>query len=208
MADMDCKQASTLMHDYFDGDLAHEQAVELKDHLESCSACSIRFRELEQTEMMLFATLRHDQLSVSDGLVSRIMNEIPSPRKQKPWLKIVKQHPALTAAAIFLLVMLFSTISLWKADNQLIVKVGNLDEVVINGKVVTVPEGSTVTGNLTIENGRAEILGNVEGNLTVVDGSYYKASSAHISGKVTRIDQALDWVWYRISSTFTDIAYK
>ena len=205
---MDCKHASTLMHDYFDGDITHEQAVELKGHLQSCSACSIQFQQLEQTEMTLFATLRHTRISAPDGLVSRIMNEIPKQRKQQVWLKVIKKHPALTAAAIFLLVMLFSMLSLMKADNQLIVKVGDLDQVVINGNIVTVPEGSTVTGNLTVENGKAEILGNVEGNLTVIDGSYYQASTAHISGKVKRIDQALDWIWYRISNTFTDVAYR
>ncbi|HEY4390219.1 MAG TPA: zf-HC2 domain-containing protein [Paenibacillus sp.] len=205
---MDCKHASTLMHDYFDGDLMHEQAVELKGHLNSCPACSARFQQLEQTEMKLFATLRNDRISAPDSLVSRIMSEIPSQRRQQPWLKMIKRHPALTAAAIFLVVMLFSAVSLMKADDQLIVKVGDLDQVVINGHIVTVPEGSTVTGNLTVENGKAEILGNVEGNLTVVDGSYYQASTAHISGKVKSIDQALDWIWYRISNAFSDVAYR
>lgn len=205
---MDCKHASTLMHDYFDGDLTHEQAVELKGHLNACPACSTRFQQLEQTEMTLFATLRHDRFSAPDALVSRIMNEIPRQHKQQLWLQVIKRHPALTAAAIFLVVMLFSALSLMKADNQLIVKVGDLDQVVINGNVVTVPEGATITGNLTVENGKAEILGNVEGNVTVVDGSYYQASTAHISGKVKSIDQALDWLWYRISNTFSDVAYR
>lgn len=205
---MNCKQATSLIHDYLDDDLTHEHALELKDHLQGCSSCSSEYRELEQTEMMLFTTIRHKAFSAPDELVDRIMSKIPSQRKQQAWVGWIKKHPAMTAAAMFLLVMLFSTLSLWKGDNQLIVKVADLDHVIINGDTVTVPEGSTVAGNLTVENGKAEIYGDVQGNLTVIDGSYYQASTAHISGEIKSIDQALDWIWYRITNTFTEVAYR
>ncbi|GJM74590.1 hypothetical protein HMSSN036_68060 [Paenibacillus macerans] len=61
---------------------------------------------------------------------------------------------------------------------------------------------------MTIENGKAEIYGEVEGNLTVIDGTFYQASTAHISGQVKEIDRALDWIWYRITNTFTEVAYR
>src|SRR5690606_38788298 len=109
-----------------------------------------------------FATIKRSSLSASDELVDRIMKSIPSQQKQRAWLQWVKRHPALTAAAMFLLVMLFSTISLWNSDDQLIVKGKDLDHVVINGRTVTVPSGSKVAGNLTVENGTAEIYGEVE----------------------------------------------
>lgn len=205
---MDCKQASSLMHEYFDDDLTHEQVVELKDHLQGCSVCSARFKELEQTEMMLFSTIRYKALSAPDELVDAIMSKIPTQRKQQAWVGWIKRHPALTAAAVFLLVMVFSSLSLWKSDEHLVVKVADLDQVIINGDTVTVPEGSTVAGNLTVENGKAEIYGDVQGNLTVIDGSYYQASTAHISGEIKSIDQALDWIWYRITNTFTEVAYR
>lgn len=204
---MDCKQASSLMHDYLDDDLTYGQAVELKQHLKGCSACNERFNELEQTEMMLFATIKHRSMATSDELVDRIMSKIPSQRKQQAWITWIKRHPALTAAAMFLFVMLFSAISLWESDDQLVIKTADLDQVIINGNTVTVPSGSTIAGNLTVENGKAEIYGDVQGNLTVIDGSYYQASTAHIAGEIKSIDQALDWIWYRITNLFTEVAY-
>ncbi|WP_435922581.1 zf-HC2 domain-containing protein [Paenibacillus sp. DYY-L-2] len=205
---MDCKQASSLMHDYLDDDLERGRAVELKSHLESCSACNERFRELEQTDLMLFAAIKQRTAQVSDDLVDRIVSKLPSQRKQQAWIGWIRRHPALTAAAMFLVVMLFSAISLWESDDQLVVKTADPDQVIINGNTVTVPSGSKIAGNLTVENGKAEIYGDVEGNLTVIDGSYYQASTAHIAGEIKSIDQALDWIWYRITNVFTEVAYR
>lgn len=205
---MDCKQASSLMHDYLDDDLERGRAVELKSHLESCSACNERFRELERTDLMLFAAIKQRTAQVSDDLVDRIVSKLPSQRKQQAWIGWIRRHPALTAAAMFLVVMLFSAISLWESDDQLVVKTADPDQVIINGNTVTVPSGSKIAGNLTVENGKAEIYGDVEGNLTVIDGSYYQASTAHIAGEIKSIDQALDWIWYRITNVFTEVAYR
>ncbi|WP_019640689.1 zf-HC2 domain-containing protein [Paenibacillus fonticola] len=205
---MDCKQAASLMHEYLDDELFGEQALSLKKHLQGCPSCQMQFKELEQTELMLFATIKRTSLTASDELVDRIMKSIPSQHKQRAWIYWVKKHPAITAAAMFLLVMLFSAISLWNSDDQLVVKGKDLDQVIINGNTVTVPNGSKVAGNLTVENGIAEIYGEVEGNLTVIDGSLYQASTAKILGEVKSIDQALDWIWYRITNTFTEVAYR
>jgi hypothetical protein len=61
---------------------------------------------------------------------------------------------------------------------------------------------------LTVENGKTQIYGDVQGNLTVIDGSLYQASTAHISGQVKSIDQAMDWIWYKITNMFSDVAYR
>jgi anti-sigma factor (TIGR02949 family) len=209
LADMECKHASSMMHDYLDGELSRDHVEQLKLHLDQCPDCLKEFRELERTELMLFATIKqHTNISAPDELVNRIISQIPSQPKQQAWIQWIKRHPALTAAAMFLLVMLFSAVSLWDSDDQLIVKGADLDQVIIQGDTVTVPRDSKIVGNLTIENGKAEIYGEVQGNLTVIDGSYYQASTAHISGEVKQIDQALDWIWYRIINTFTEVAYR
>jgi len=206
---MECKHASSMMHDYLDGELSRDQAERLKQHLDECPDCLKEFRELERTEMMLFATIKqHSNISAPDELVNRIISQIPSQPKQQAWIKWIKRHPALTAAAMFLLVMLFSAVSIWDSDDQLVVKGAGLDQVIIQGDTVTVPSDAVIAGNLTIENGKAEIYGEVQGNLTVIDGSFYQASTAHISGEVKQIDQALDWIWYRIINTFTEVAYR
>jgi anti-sigma factor (TIGR02949 family) len=206
---MECKQASSLMHDYLDGDLSRTDAEQLKQHLECCPKCQKQFKELEQTEMMLFATIKqHTNVSAPDELVNRIISQIPKQPKQQAWIQWIRRHPALTAAAMFLLVMVFSAVSIWDGDDQLVVKGADLEQVIIQGDTVTVPSNSKIAGNLTIQNGKAEIYGEVQGNLTVIDGSYYQASTAHISGEVKQIDQALDWIWYRITNTFTEVAYR
>ncbi|MFD1179151.1 zf-HC2 domain-containing protein [Paenibacillus puldeungensis] len=205
---MECKQATSLMHEYLDGELSGDQTVLLKQHLEGCPECQMEFKQLEQTEMMLFATIKHTNLSAPDELVNRIISQIPNKPKQQAWIKWIRRHPALTAAAMFLLVMLFSSVSMWDRNDQLVVKGTDLDQVIINGDTVTVPSNSKIAGNLTVENGKAEIYGEVQGNLTVIDGSYYQASTAHISGEVKQIDQALDWIWYRIINTFSEVAYR
>ncbi|MBU5671764.1 zf-HC2 domain-containing protein [Paenibacillus brevis] len=207
---MDCKQASSLMHDFLDDDLPHEQALELKQHLQACPSCDALYRELEQTEMLMFATIKHTAIKADDELVDRIMHQIPRQYDRQPFPKWVRRHPALTAAALFLVVMLFSAVSMWDKGEDLVVKTAesNQSQLIIEGKTVTVPEGVSIAGNLTIENGDVQILGEVQGNLTVIDGSYYQASTAHIAGEIKSIDQALDWIWYRISNVFTEVAYR
>lgn len=204
---MDCKSAVSLMHDYLDNDLSGHSQLELKSHLLQCEDCRTRFEELEKTDMLLFSLTHHDT-GPSGDLTDRIMGMLPQEKKPKAWVTWVKRHPAMTAAALFLVVMLFSTVSFWNQENQLVVKGSELNKLVYEGKTVIVPEGQTITGDLTIENGQAKIYGKVNGNLTVIDGELFQASTAHISGQVNDIDKALDWIWYKISNLFTEVAYR
>lgn len=203
---MECKEAISLMHLYLDGELSKLEKNELQDHLLECHNCRIRFKELEQTEMMLFG-IQHSVPPVTDELTCRILNVMPTPKRQRPWVKWIKRHPAATVAAFFLVVILSSILSDWNQNNQFMVRGDNLDQVVIRGNTVIVPAGKEVNGDLTVENGTAQVYGDVAGNLTVIDGSYFQASTAHISGQVESIDQALDWIWYKIFNLFTEVTY-
>lgn len=205
---MDCKEAASMMHEYLDNDLPDSQVLDLKSHLEVCESCRLRLHQLEQTDMLLYAAVKHSNPSAPDDVLERIMNKLPRQRKQQGWLKWVRRHPALTAAAVFLFVMLFSALSIWKSDDQLIVKGADLDQLVIEGHTVIVPQGTAIAGDLTVENGDTQVYGEVNGNLTVIDGSLYQASTAKIAGNAKRINQALDWVWYRITNTFNEVAYR
>lgn len=104
--------------------------------------------------------------------------------------------------------MLFSAWNFWNQNNEMVVKGNNLDQIVIEGNTVIVPEGKSIAGDLTIENGTAQVYGDVNGNLTVIDGQLYQASTAHISGQVKSIDQALDWFWYKITNMVNEVAYR
>ncbi|AIQ49504.1 anti-sigma W factor [Paenibacillus sp. FSL R7-0273] len=204
---MECKLAVSLMHDYLDDDLPELQQRELKEHLLSCPDCRAKFNELEQTDMLMFS-LMHQNVVASDDLVSRIMDSLPQPKRERAFITWIKRHPALTAASIFLLVMLMSSVTFWKQDQQLVVRGSNLDQVIIQGNTVIVPSGKTIAGNLTVENGTTQVYGDVNGNVTVIDGSLYQASTAHISGQVKSIDQAVSWLWYKVTNMFSEVAYR
>ncbi|MBO2946238.1 zf-HC2 domain-containing protein [Paenibacillus sp. F411] len=204
---MNCKVAVSLMHDYLDNDLSKPQQLELKAHMVECTDCRNRLEELEKTDMLLFS-LTHHATGPSEDLTERIMGMLPKEKKQKAWVTWVKRHPAITAAALFLVVMLFSTVSFWDQNNQLVVRGTELDKLVIKGQTVIIPPDQTITGDITVENGKTEVFGQVEGNLTVIDGELFQASTAYISGQVKDIDKAMDWIWYKITNLFTDVAYR
>ncbi|MDQ0195818.1 zf-HC2 domain-containing protein [Paenibacillus wynnii] len=204
---MECKLAVSMMHDYLDDDLPDQQKRELKEHLISCPDCRVKFKELEQTDMLMFS-LMHNSPVASDELAHRIMNSLPIAKKDRRFISWIRSHPALTAASLFLVVMLLSSVTFWNQDGQLVVKGSDLDQVVIKGDTVIVPSGKTITGNLTVENGKAQVYGDVNGNVTVIDGSLYQASTAHISGQVKSIDQAVSWLWYKVTNMFSDVAYR
>lgn len=201
LAQMDCKQAVSLMHDLLDDDLERTCAIDLKEHMLACPACHEKFRQLETTERLMYG-FNHRLQPPAEDLKDRVMAIIPKPRQQSPLFLWVKRHPAITVAAVFIIVMMTSAISMFNADQQMMVK-GQLDGVVIEKNKVIVPSGKVVKGDLTIHNGEAEVYGDVEGNLTVVDGKVYQASTAHISGSVQQINETLDWLWYQITSIFT-----
>lgn len=206
---MECKQAVSLMHDYLDGDLPSEQARELQSHLEACADCRAEFRRLEETEMMLFAANRKSEsVAVSEDMTDRIMSFLPQPKKHSPVWSWVRRHPALTAAAAFILIMLGTSIGFWNADTQLVVRGSDLNRVQVEGNTVIVPEGTIVSGDLTVERGELKIYGDVEGNVTVIDGSAYQASTAHVAGQVKDINQAFDWVWYKLGNIVSEVAYR
>jgi hypothetical protein len=127
------------------------------------------------------------------------MAGLPKQRKRNAWLEWIKHHPAVSVASMFLFVMLTSSLTLWNQDTDMVVKGASLDQVVIQGDTVTVPAGNTVNGNLMVKRGKIIVDGAIKGNLVVIDGSYNLASTAHISGKVKQIDQALDWLWFEVN---------
>ncbi|WP_150273227.1 zf-HC2 domain-containing protein [Paenibacillus tepidiphilus] len=204
---MECKLAVSMMHDYLDDDLPELQQRELKEHLLSCPDCRAKFKELEQTDILMFSLMHHNPVT-SDDLVGRIMSALPATKKERAFVTWIKRHPALTAASVFILVMLMSSVTFWNQDKQLVVRGTNLDQVVIQGDTVIVPTGTTVAGDLTVENGKTQVYGEVNGNVTVIDGSLYQASTAHISGQAKKIDQALSWIWYKVTNMFSEVAYR
>jgi anti-sigma factor RsiW len=193
---MICKEALPWMHEYLDGDLTGTPLTELKKHLLSCTECNQRYRKMQHTEAMVRSL---PQLAAASDLTDRIMASLPKKKRSNSWLQWIKRHPAVSVASMFLFVMLSSSLSLWNLDTEMVVKGASLEQVVIKGNTVYLPAGHTINGNLMVKRGKIQIDGDVKGNLIVIDGSYNLASTAHISGKIKQVDQALDWLWFEVN---------
>ncbi|GAA3409735.1 zf-HC2 domain-containing protein [Paenibacillus hodogayensis] len=197
---MNCKEAILLMHDYLDGDVTGPEAAELKKHLLGCPSCQARFAKLEKSGALV-SSLK-PVYAPSHLSTFAIMQGLPAPAKRSAWMKWPRRHPAATVAAVFFLVMLGSFLSMWNEDTQLVVH-GDLEQVVVKGNRVYVPEGHIVQGNLIVENGEVEVKGKINGNLIVIDGKYALASTAQISGDVKSVNQAVEWIWFKVNQIFS-----
>ena len=207
---MECKVAIVKIHDYLDGELPREEINALQSHMKACPSCSARFEQLERADAAAFAawesagpSAQLDEAS-SRQLKERIMSQLPKPKVKERgrFASLLYKYPGLTAAAVFLLVIFGSSIATWDQDTQMIVSGEDLQHVVIDGDTVIVPEGVQVSGSLTVENGKVEVQGSVNGDVTVIDGSMVLASTGHIAGQSREIDQALDWFWFKVTSVF------
>jgi anti-sigma factor RsiW len=196
---MHCKESISLMHEYLDGDLYGARLADLNQHVMTCNTCKAHMKQLERTDVFMGSWTTP---SLPDNLTQRVMHVLPEEQKQSRWIRLVKNHPAVSAAMFFFVIMLSSFLSLWNSDTELMVKGTDLEQVVIKGNQVTVPEGRTVKGDLIVENGEIQVFGNVTGNLVVIDGSYNLSSTALIAGEINHIDEALDWLWYKLKDWF------
>ncbi|TDF91726.1 zf-HC2 domain-containing protein [Paenibacillus piri] len=201
---MECKEALPLIHEYLDGGLQGTEALKLKEHLLACPSCRDRLKHLEKVEAMIQSWPR--QQIMSSDLTERIMRSLPPVKSTSPWWRWVRTHPAASVAAVFILVMMGSFMSLWNQDSELVVKGTDLQSVVIHGDTVLVPVGKTVAGNLMVENGKLQVDGDIKGNIVVIDGSVNLASTAHISGQITEIDEAFSWLWFKMNDLATKIS--
>ncbi|MFD2673402.1 zf-HC2 domain-containing protein [Marinicrinis sediminis] len=199
-----CREAISLMHEYYDGMIEQADLKELRQHVKQCGDCADRFQQYEQTQAYMRA-MPKPQPSVD--LANRIMDALPQPKKRVSVLNWIKRHPAITAAAVFVAIMLSSLTAFWDQNTELIVKGTHLDQVVIRDQSVIVPAGAIVQGDLTIENGQLQIEDNarIQGNVVVIDGDVYAASTAEIGGKLTEVNQAIDWLWYKLGETVSSL---
>lgn len=200
---MNCKEARMMMHEYLDGHMDRDRALFLIRHIEACRHCRIVLTEFEKVEGLI-RSLRKPE--APDGLKQRIMSSLPPERRRSVWFRWVRNHPAASVAVVFVVVMLGSVLSLWDQSQMLAVRGDDLDQVVIVGNEVIVPEGRIVRGDLTVENGTLQVYGEVQGNLVVIDGNVLQASTAQVSGDVIKVDRALDWIWYQVSIFLDSLA--
>ncbi len=188
------------MHAYLDGDISRDEERELKQHLDSCEQCKEIMNGL--TESIAFIGSA-SQVQAPTNFVDGVMARLPKEKSQVGFQRLLRRHPFFAAAAMFFILMSASLFSSYGNDQQFsVTKQPNL---IVEGQTVLVPEGETVKGDIVVKNGELLIEGQVEGNVTVIRGSKYMASTAVVTGTSEEIDEVFDWLWYKIKSTAKDI---
>lgn len=188
------------MDDYLDGDLNRTEEAELKSYLDSCSDCRKIYHELTKT-IAFVQSASHIQAPA--GFVQKTMQRLPKEKKRGSAQRWFRQHPLVTAAALFCLLMSGALFTNFNDDQQFAFT--KQPDLQVEGETVIVPEGTVVDGDLTIRNGDLRVEGELNGDVTIVNGQYM-ASSGVITGEVEEIDQAFEWLWYRIKEGAKDAA--
>jgi anti-sigma factor RsiW len=204
---MNCEESLALMHLYLDGDASEEEAQQLREHLKICPDCNQHYRELKQTESLLSGAAY--ELSAPAGFTASVMANLPKEKKRAGYMRWFRAHPVITAAAVFFLFMFTSVLSAWNSDSS--VSVSKQEGLIVENDLVIVPEGVTVKGDLVVENGDLNIRGQVDGDVTIINGDLVEdpgakvnmASVDNISGEYQEIDRIFGWAWYRLKELVT-----
>ncbi|WP_026585118.1 anti-sigma factor family protein [Bacillus sp. J33] len=188
------------MHEYLDEEISAEHEKELREHLQNCEDCQNHFHELKRTIALVQST---SHIQAPDNFTANVMAKLPKEKRKVGVQRWFRQRPLLTAASLFLVLMMGSLVSSWDQDHQLSVsKQPNL--VVQNDKVI-VPEGEVVKGDVVVKNGNLEIQGKIDGNATVINGEQYMASAGKVTGEIEEVNAIFEWIWYHIKKASKDI---
>jgi anti-sigma factor RsiW len=184
---MDCRTASTLIHDLLDDDLSPELKVELHKHMEQCPACKEKHAQFHKT----LACLTYcPEVAEPEDFCQRIMRSLPKVRLLKRLFTLLKLYPGRSLASFCGMLFLSSWIISWDVEEKLVVKIPDQDSVLISGDHVIVPYGTIIHGNMFAQNAVIDVAGEIEGDLIVMNGMYRVAPTAVIHGEVHEIDHA------------------
>ena len=210
---MECKtKYIKLMHKYLDGDLNKEEESILRAHLETCDTCQKHFHELSRTITLIQIT---EQPEVPANFSENVMKNLPTEKRHVKFVRWFKKHPMVTVAAIFFLFMFSGIFTMWHKDSELVVS--KQEDLIIKGDTVIVPEGVTVVGDLFVKNGNLQIDGQVDGDVTLINGklitgsvenddeSDFLVASVDVNGEFKHIDVMIEWVWYKLKILFENI---
>lgn len=188
------------MHAYLDGDISREEERRLREHLDACSECKEIMNGLSESLAFLGSAT---QIQAPEGFVEGVMARLPKEKSQAGFNRWLRRHPLFAAAAMFFILMSATLFSSYGNDQQFsVTKQPNL---IVQGETVIVPEGEVIEGDIVVKNGNLRIEGQVDGNVTVIRGSKYMASTAVVTGKSEEIDEVFDWLWYKIKKIANDI---
>ncbi|HWI48040.1 MAG TPA: anti-sigma factor [Rummeliibacillus sp.] len=183
------------MHEYLDGDISREHEQELKSYMRNCDDCQNHMQELTRTIAFVKSAA---VIEAPPNFVEQVMQNLPKRKMRNGIQRWIRRHPILVATAMFCILMSASLFSGYKNDQEFsFTKQPNLQ---VLGQTVIVPEGETVKGDIVVKNGDIIVKGEVDGNITVINGKYM-ASTANVTGQIEEVDEAFEWLWYKIKSS-------
>ncbi len=191
-----------LMHNYLDEDISEEEEKLLREHLHACESCHQHFRELKKTIALVQGA---SHISAPNDFSLKVMQNLPKEKRTVGFRRWFREHPMLTAASLFLVLMAGSLFSVWNENEQF--SVSKQPNLIVENNTVIVPEGETVKGDVVVKNGKIVIEGAVEGDVTVINGENYMAAAGNVSGDIKEVNQMFDWLWYHIKKVGTDVIH-
>lgn len=194
------------IQDYLDQNQPPEDFKRLEAELREANAMD-EFEEYRLLDAEL-RTLPAPKLSAD--FTSRVLAQLPQQvdqpnvtplRKSSRFGGTMKQYPLLAAASIFMLLSVGS-LGGYLTQEEHDLSYTNVPGIVAENGEVVVPKGVTVNQDLYVEGGNVRIEGNVNGDVTTVDGKAYTASAGNVTGEIKQIDQLFERVWYGIKRIF------
>lgn len=192
--------------EYLDGEIIPDQERLLEDHLKECMECQQLFNELAVAISLLEQS---EPVQAPTDFVEGVMAKLPTLPKQKKKSNVnrwLHKHPMLSAAALFLILMSAALFSSYNTNEQFSVTMQ--PNLIVEGETVVVPAGEVIKGDLVVKNGDLRIEGQVDGDVTVIHGEKYMASSAVVTGNIEEIDEIFDWIWYKMKTAFKTVMPK
>jgi len=188
------------MHEYLDEEISAEHEKELREHIHHCTDCKMHFHQLKKTIALVQST---SHIQAPNNFTANIMANLPKEKRKVGVRRWFMQHPLLTAASLFLVLMAGSLLSTWNQDQQF--SVSKQPNLIVQNDTVIVPEGEVVEGDIFVRNGKLKIEGQVEGNVTIINGEQYMASAGKVTGEIKEINEVFEWLWYHIQETGEEI---
>ena len=202
---MECREMIILIHEYLDGDTDELVNQHLQAHIRSCASCRQHMHELQRAIAFVQSA---SHIHVSPDFTARVLAQLPAPTKANLFSSWLRNHPFLTAAAVFLFLMTGSLCANWfDRDNTLQVSSANMDKLKIDRErnVVVVPAGTSIDGDLVVRNGNVDVQGHVKGNVVAIEGKVFVASTAQVVGNTESIEAIFDWIWYEVKNIGNDL---
>ncbi|MBA9029396.1 anti-sigma factor family protein [Peribacillus huizhouensis] len=184
------------MHNYLDEEISAEDEESLRKHLQDCEECRTYFHEMKKAVALVQST---SHIKAPDNFTERVKASLPKEKKNISAKRWMRNHPLLTAASLFIILMAGSLFSTWNQDETF--SVSKQNNLVVDNETVIVPAGEVVNGDVVVKNGDIRIEGEVRGNVTVINGKQYMASAGNVTGQIYVIDQMFEWLWFNIKDT-------